>query len=190
VSQEGTRRHPAQVDRARDKDAKPSPMVSERLTYRVVAPNDLGAFVSLVQDEHTRQYMMDGVLHSPAWCAERIHESEVLFGRRGLGLWLAYEQGSGELVGFCGFLEVLAVDPDHPEPELAYALFERFTGRETRPHYACSRSSGSRALRPIRGHSATCSCCDWAERERRHMRYSSTKKSVHCGTFRTSTLGG
>jgi RimJ/RimL family protein N-acetyltransferase len=96
--------------------------------------------------------MMDGVLHSPAWCAERIHESEVLFGRRGLGLWLAYEQGSGELVGFCGFLEVLAVDPDHPEPELAYALFERFTGRgyATEMAYACIAHARSQsATAPI-----------------------------------------
>jgi RimJ/RimL family protein N-acetyltransferase len=104
-------------------------MVSERLTYRAVAPTDLDAFVSLVQDWHVRRYMMDGVLHPPEWCAERIRESEALFEQRGVGLWLAYELGSGELVGFCGFLEVLAVDPAHPEPELAYALFERFTGR-------------------------------------------------------------
>lgn len=104
-------------------------MISDRLTYRAIAPSDLDAFVSLVQDEHVRRYMMDGVLHSPAWCAERIRESEALFERRGVGLWLAHEWGSGELVGFCGFLEVLAVDPDHTEPELAYALFERFTGR-------------------------------------------------------------
>jgi len=104
-------------------------MVSEHLTYRAVTSNELDAFVSLVQDEHVRRYMMDGVLHSPDWCAERIRESQALFERRGVGLWLASERESDELVGFCGFLEALAVDPVHPEPELAYALFERFSGR-------------------------------------------------------------
>jgi [ribosomal protein S5]-alanine N-acetyltransferase len=104
-------------------------MVSERLTYRAVTPTDLDALVSLVQNGYVRRYMMDGVLHRPAWCAERIRESEALFEQRGVGLWLAYELGSGELVGFCGFLEVLAVDPVHPEPELAYALLEQFSGR-------------------------------------------------------------
>jgi ribosomal-protein-alanine N-acetyltransferase len=104
-------------------------MDSEHLTYRALTPNDLAAFVSLVQDKHVRRYMMDGILHPPDWCAERIRESQALFERRGVGLWLAYERESDELVGSCGFLEALAVDPVHPEPELAYALFERFSGR-------------------------------------------------------------
>jgi RimJ/RimL family protein N-acetyltransferase len=104
-------------------------MASERLKYRAVTLNDLDAFISLVQDEYVRRYMMDGVLHPPEWCAERIRESEALFERHGIGLWLACERESDQLVGFCGFLKVLAVDPVHPEPELAYALFERFARR-------------------------------------------------------------
>ena len=114
-------------------------MVSERLKYRAVTPNDLDAFVSLVQDEYVQRYMMDGVLHPPEWCAERIRESEALFERHGVGLWLVCERESNQLVGFCGFLEVLAIDPVHPEPELAYALFERFARRG----YATEMASAS-----------------------------------------------
>ena len=33
---------------------------------------------------------------------------------------------SGDLVGFCGFLEIPST---HPDPQLVYALFERFTNQ-------------------------------------------------------------
>jgi ribosomal-protein-alanine N-acetyltransferase len=99
---------------------------SERLTYRPVTAADLDAFHSLVEDAHIRRYMMDGNLFPPSWSAGHIRQSEELFRRLGVGLWLAYDTTSGELVGFCGFLilpEVLA------EPELVYALPERFCGK-------------------------------------------------------------
>ena len=47
-----------------------------------------------------------------------------LFERRDVGIWLACDV-RGDLVGFCGFLEIPSV---HPEPQLVYALFEQFTG--------------------------------------------------------------
>lgn len=101
-------------------------MIPERLRYEPVALEDLDAFHGLVQDEHIRRYLMDGNVMPREWSDERVRASQALFERRGVGLWLAYEQVSGALVGFCGFLEI---PPVHPEPQLVYALRSRFTGQ-------------------------------------------------------------
>jgi ribosomal-protein-alanine N-acetyltransferase len=101
-------------------------MQSERLTYRPVAPSDLDAFSSLVQDAHIRRYMMDGQVFPPEWSAAHIRASEALFDRLGVGLWLAHDRTSGALVGFCGYVVLPEV---HATPELVYALREPFTGR-------------------------------------------------------------
>jgi PhnB protein len=100
-------------------------MTSPRLAYRPVSPADLDDFHRLVQDEHVRRYLMDGQVFPREWSAARIADSMGLFARRGVGIWLVHHQASGELVGFCGFLEIPSLDP---EPQLVYALFERFTG--------------------------------------------------------------
>jgi [ribosomal protein S5]-alanine N-acetyltransferase len=101
-------------------------MVSERLRFVPVAPATLDAFHTLVQDEHVRCYLMDGQTFPREWSEARIRESEALFERRGVGLWLAHHRTSYALVGFCGFLEFPAVDP---EPELVYAMFARYAGQ-------------------------------------------------------------
>lgn len=101
-------------------------MYSERLTYRPVEPSDLDAFSSLVQDAHVRRYMMDGQIFPPEWSAAHIRESDALFDRLGVGLWLAHDRTTGELVGFCGYLVLPEV---HATPELVYAMPERFAGR-------------------------------------------------------------
>ena len=44
----------------------------------------------------------------------------------GIGLWLAHDRETGELVGFCGYLVLPEV---HATPELLYALREPFTGK-------------------------------------------------------------
>ncbi len=99
---------------------------SPRLRYQPVAEERLDEFHLLVQDEHVRRYLMDGNVFPREWSEERIRDSRELFERRGVGLWLVEDVASGALVGFCGFLEL----PDlHPEPQLVYALLERFTGR-------------------------------------------------------------
>ena len=101
-------------------------MVSARLRYVPVTPAMLGAFHALVQDEHIRRYLMDGQVVPREWSEARIRESEALFEREGVGLWLAYERATDALVGFCGFVEFPAL---HPGPELVYALLERYCGR-------------------------------------------------------------
>jgi RimJ/RimL family protein N-acetyltransferase len=101
-------------------------MTSARLCFARVGLATLDAFHCLVEDAHVRRYLLDGQVHPRDWSAARIQDSEALFERRGVGLWLAHEWTSDALVGFCGFLEFPALKP---EPELVYALFERYSGR-------------------------------------------------------------
>jgi len=101
-------------------------MISERLGYEPVTPSDLDAFQSLVEDEHVRRYLMDGNVFPRDWTAERILDSQALFEQRGVGLWLVHHKTTGELVGFCGFLVLSSV---HPDPQLVYAMLERFTAQ-------------------------------------------------------------
>lgn len=99
--------------------------VSARLRYVPVAPAALDAFHALVQDAHVLRYLMDGITHPRAWSEARIRDSEALFERRGVGLWLAHDRTTHAVVGFCGFLEFPTADP---EPEIVYALPARHTG--------------------------------------------------------------
>ena len=99
---------------------------SARLRYEALTLEHLDQFHSLVQDEHVRRYLMDGEVFPREWSEDRVRDSMALTARRAVGLWLAFEQASGELAGFCGFLEITSL---HPEPQLVYALLERFTGR-------------------------------------------------------------
>jgi RimJ/RimL family protein N-acetyltransferase len=101
-------------------------MVSERLTYQPLTHTMLDDFHRLVQDECVRRYLMDGEILPRGWSHERIRESISLFERRHVGLWLACEREAGATVGFCGFLEMPSL---HPDPQLVYAIFERFSGR-------------------------------------------------------------
>ncbi|HWX28617.1 MAG TPA: GNAT family N-acetyltransferase [Steroidobacteraceae bacterium] len=100
-------------------------MVSERLRYRAVKLADLDEFHRLVQDPYVRRYLMDGNLYPREWSEERVLESDELFERRGVGIWMVSDIATNELVGFCGFLEILRI---HPEPQIVYAMFERFSG--------------------------------------------------------------
>ena len=100
-------------------------MLSERLTYQPLAHSEIDDFHRLVRDDHVRRYLMDGQLFPREWSEERIGASLELFERRGVGLWLAHQRETGAVVGFCGFLEIPSI---HPDPQLVYAMFERFTG--------------------------------------------------------------
>jgi [ribosomal protein S5]-alanine N-acetyltransferase len=62
--------------------------------------------------------------------------------RRGVGLWLAFDAASGALAGFCGFLVLPSV---HQEPQLVYALSERFTGKGYATEMARASIAAARA---------------------------------------------
>lgn len=118
-------------------------MTSDRLTYAPVEPDHLDWFHLLVQDEHVRRYLMDGEVLPREWSAQRIRDSQALFQRRGVGIWLAHEKASRGLVGFCGFLEIPSI---YPEPQLVYAMFERFTGKGYATEMARAAVAHARAV--------------------------------------------
>ena len=101
-------------------------MFSSRLAYAPVSLETLDPFHALIQDQHVRRYLMDGEVFPREWSEARVRDSIALFARRGVGLWLVRPVDSRLVVGFCGFLEIPSVDP---EPQLVYALLERFTGK-------------------------------------------------------------
>lgn len=100
-------------------------MESERLKYSELQRDHLEVFHGLVQDEHVRRYLLDGQVLPVEWSAETIRASQSLFDRRGVGIWLVNHKFTAEIIGFCGFVEMAAV---HPEPQLVYAMFHKFTG--------------------------------------------------------------
>ncbi|MGH9761609.1 MAG: GNAT family N-acetyltransferase [Blastocatellia bacterium] len=101
-------------------------MMSSRLTYEQLEPSHLDEFHSFMRDDQVRRYLLGGNIFPVEWSAERIQDSQALFKRRGVGFWLVRQQTSGELLGFCGFMEIPSV---HPEPQIIYALFRRFSGK-------------------------------------------------------------
>lgn len=101
-------------------------IASPRLTYEPVSLENLDEFHALVQDEHVRRYLLDGEMLPREWSEARVRDSIKLFERRGVGLWIARDIESSTLAGFCGFLVIGSVSP---EPQLVYALFERFTSK-------------------------------------------------------------
>ena len=121
-------------------------MLSERLTYRPVTPADVDAFHGLVQDEHVRRYLMDGNVFPREWSAAHVRDSQALFESTGIGLWLAHDKQTGELVGFCGFLVFPEV---HARPELVYALPARFTGRGLATEMARAAIADARTHAPF-----------------------------------------
>ena len=81
--------------------------------------------------------MMDGELFPRESSQERVRQSQDLVSRRGVGLSLAFEVAKGRFIGFCGFLEIPTV---HEEPQLVYALLERFTGQGYATEWRARRS--------------------------------------------------
>lgn len=101
-------------------------MTSERLRYQRLSLANVEDFHALIQDEHVRRYLCDGNVFPREWSEERVRDSLALFERRGVGLWLARDNANDALMGFCGFLVFSSLSD---EPQLVYAMFERWTGR-------------------------------------------------------------
>jgi ribosomal-protein-alanine N-acetyltransferase len=99
---------------------------SKRLRFTPLAEPDLDSFHELVVDEHVRRFLMDGEVQPRQWSEGRLRDSRALFEQHGIGLWMVREIRGDALVGFCGFLVIPAL---RPEPQLLYAMYERFTGR-------------------------------------------------------------
>jgi len=104
-----------------------APLQSARLTYRVLAADDLDAFHQLVVDPHILRYLLDGHTMDREWSADQIARSQELFASEGVGLWLvALAAAPQSPIGFCGFIRF---DETGPRPQLLYALTEQHTGQ-------------------------------------------------------------
>lgn len=102
------------------------PFPSKRLRFAPVCAADASSFHALVVDGHVRRFLLDGEIQPRQWTEDRIRDSNALFEQHGIGLWMVREASGDEIVGFCGFLVIPAL---RPEPQLVYAMYERFTGR-------------------------------------------------------------
>jgi hypothetical protein len=71
-------------------------MVSDRLQYRPVTLANIDGFHSLVQDPYVRRYLMNGDVFPREWSEERVLESEALFERRGVGIWMVTDLATNE----------------------------------------------------------------------------------------------
>jgi RimJ/RimL family protein N-acetyltransferase len=100
--------------------------VSKRLRFVPLVEAELDSFHALVVDEHVRRYLMDGEVQLREWSEGCVRDSRALFEDRGIGLWIVREIAGDALVGFCGFVVIPSL---RPEPQLLYAMYERFTGR-------------------------------------------------------------
>lgn len=121
---------------------------STRLLYRRLSLDALDAFHELVTNSHVRRFMLDNRVFPLRWSEQYVRDSLSLFDALGLGTWLAVTADTAELTGFCGFRAV----PGRPEPELLYALDQRFTGRgfATEMGHTMIELAWSRGLRRIR----------------------------------------
>jgi hypothetical protein len=167
-------------------------MMSERLEYRPVTAATLDDFHRLVEDDHVRRYLMDGERLPREWSEQRVRDSTGLFERRGVGLWLAHQRETGDVVGFCGFLDLPSM---HPQPQLVYAMFERCTGQGYATRWRARRSRRlagipvsarlSRALTRRTSHRSA-SWRSSGSDERRGSRAPSAMRSSACSTPRAS----
>jgi RimJ/RimL family protein N-acetyltransferase len=113
-----------------------------RLRYERVDREQIDAFHSLIQNEYVRRYLLDGQVLPREWTEQQIRNSQELFQQRGVGIWLTYEAVSNELLGFCGFVVFPSL---HPEPQLVYAVLERFSGHGYATEMAMESISRARA---------------------------------------------
>lgn len=122
---------------------------SERLHYRRLQAEDERVFHSLLGDEHVREFLCDGQVMPLDWVRSAIADSDALFARLGLGLWLVTERVPEQarpqpVMGFCGYRVFADM---HPHPQLLYALLEPHTGRGRATEMAracvdCGRAAG------------------------------------------------
>jgi len=98
---------------------------SDRLQLRPLGLRDLESVHALWVEPGVRRYLWDDEAIDSDRAAEVLQDSENDFQSRGFGLWGLYEQGTGDLIGFCG----LRYAELFPEPELVFGLDDDLQGR-------------------------------------------------------------
>lgn len=104
---------------------------SARLGYRRPEAFDAGVLHAIITDDHVKRYLCDGQTLPPEWAVETIAASDRLLETRGVGLWLVFESvvDARMPIGFCGFATFEGFEAFGGEPQLIYALPERYAGK-------------------------------------------------------------
>lgn len=98
---------------------------TERVRLKPLKFNDFDVFYKILTDEFVRKYLCDDAVLPREAIESFIAESEKTFAEAHYGLWLIYENETGEIIGFTGLRHFF----DEPQPQLLYALLPEFTGR-------------------------------------------------------------
>jgi RimJ/RimL family protein N-acetyltransferase len=104
---------------------------------------------AIITDEHVKRYLCDGQTLPPEWAVETIAASDRLFATPGVGLWLVFEPvvDARTPIGFCGFVTFEGFEAFGGEPQLIYALRDRYAGKghATEAAEACIRHAREHA---------------------------------------------
>lgn len=100
-------------------------LMTERLVLRPLTQADLGALHRVSNEPLVRRYLWDDEPVSEAEIRDLIDQSTRTFAEEGVGLFGVRLQGSGDPIGFCGFLRLEGME----EVELGYELAPEFWER-------------------------------------------------------------
>lgn len=104
-------------------------LTTDRLLLRLPMPGDLDEYAPIFADPEVMRYIGDGSLRGVERVAKSIERTHELFAERRLGVLLAVERETGEILGDCFVVPAMrsGADPTDlrdrgPEVELGYRL--------------------------------------------------------------------
>ena len=101
-------------------------LTSERLTLSELTPADAAFILELVNEPDFIANIRDAGVRSEADAVGYIESGpRASYAQHGFGLWRIDERASGQPVGICGLLKRDWLD----DPDIGYAVLERFRGR-------------------------------------------------------------
>jgi RimJ/RimL family protein N-acetyltransferase len=101
------------------------PIVTERVALTPFGPGDAPALLALFREPAVRRYLLDDEVVDHAWVDSEIDNSRARFAAGRLGLWLARDRATSEVLGFAGYREFY----DPPVEQVLYGLATATTGR-------------------------------------------------------------
>jgi RimJ/RimL family protein N-acetyltransferase len=102
-----------------------TPIVTERVVLTPFDRGDAPALLALFREPAVRRYLLDDEVVDQAWVEGEIENSRARFAAGGLGLWMARDRASGEVLGFAGYRDFY----DPPVEQVVYGLATATTGR-------------------------------------------------------------
>jgi len=100
-------------------------LTTPRLSVRQFTTADAAELHAVCGDRRTMRHVGDGMVLSPARCAEWIGESLTDYGTRGHGAWAIHVLGEPPMAGYCGIVSARR----RADPEIIYALRPPLWGR-------------------------------------------------------------